>query len=287
MTSVDLNEVNDVEIDEHQDVEDNILDDGIADNDAGDSGEADHEVDDELVVTIGDEPPSEEVEEERKAPAWVKELRKKDRENVRRIRELEEQLKTKDQQPALKLGEKPTLESCEYDPDKYESSLATWFENKRKADEQQAKIEEETRRQQEEWANKLASYNEEKKKLKVRDFDDAEHLVKEKLTDVQQGIIIQGADNPALVIYALKVNPKKLAELSTIKDPVKYAFAVAKLEKDLKVTTKKDAPPPERKISGSGSTSAAIDSQLDRLRKEAERTGDYSKVMAYKRNLKK
>jgi hypothetical protein len=56
--------------------------------------------------------------------------------------------------------------------------------------------------------------------------------------------MLQGADNPALVVYALGKNPKKAKELSEIKDPVKFAFAVAKLEKELKVTNRRAAPHP-------------------------------------------
>lgn len=243
--------------------------------------------DGDVVVTIGDDPIPDEVEEERKAPEWVKELRKNDREKTRKIRELEEQLKQRTEvQPSLKLGEKPTLESCEYDPDKYESSLAKWFEDKRKVDEEAKKIEETTKQSQKAWDDRLKFYEDKKADLKVRDFDEAEFAVKEKLSVVQQGIMIKGAENPALVVYALKMNPKKLAQLAAIQDPIEYAFAVAKLEKDLKVT-RKEAPPPERKVTGTGSLSGTNDSKLDRLREEASKTGDYSKVMAYKRNLKK
>ena len=94
--------------------------------------------------------------------------------------------------------------------------------------------------------------------------------------------MLQGADNPALVIYALGKNPKKAKELADIKDPVKFAFAVAKLEKELKVTNRRAAPPPERVVSGTGRSSGAVDSTLERLREDAARTGNMTKVIAYK-----
>jgi hypothetical protein len=96
-------------------------------------------------------------------------------------------------------------------------------------------------------------------------------------------VILQGADNPALVVYALGKNPKKAKELSSIADPVKFAFAVAKLEKELKVMPRKSAPAPERVVQTTGPKSGAVDSTLERLRAEAEKTGDYNKVMQYKR----
>lgn len=246
----------------------------------------DDQSDDEMIITIGNDPFPEEVEEERKAPEWVKELRKNDREKTRKIRELEEQLKAKNEsQQALKLGEKPTLESSEYDPEKYEQNLAKWFEDKRKVDEEAKKIEEATKQSQQAWNDRLKFYDDEKAKLKVKNFDDAEALVKEKLSETQQGILIQGAQNPAIVILALSMNPKRLADLSAISDPIKYAFAASKLEAELKIS-RKEAPPPERKINGTGSITGSIDSNLDKLRSEAERTGDYSKVIAYKRSKK-
>jgi hypothetical protein len=104
---------------------------------------------------------------------------------------------------------------------------------------------------------------------------------------MQQGMIVQGADNAALVVYALGKNPKKAKELASITDPVKFAFAVAKLETQLKISNRKAQTSPERKISGTGRPSGAVDSTLDRLRADAEKTGDYSKVFQYKKQKHK
>jgi len=83
-------------------------------------------------------------------------------------------------------------------------------------------------------------------------------------------------------------NPKKLEELSKITDPVDFAFKVAKLESQLKVTDRK-APKPEKRVSSnkSGGISGNSDKTLDRLRDEAAKSGDYTKVTAYKRKLHK
>jgi len=54
----------------------------------------------------------------------------------------------------------------------------------------------------------------------------------------------------------------------------------------LKVTNRKPATAPEKVLTGTGSTSGSVDSTLDKLRAEAEKTGDYTKVTAYKRKLK-
>lgn len=240
------------------------------------------EQDDEVIVSIGEESPPQ--EEEKPAPEWVRDLRKQHRELQKRNRELEAKLnQAPETQKAQEVGKKPTLEDFDYDAERYEASLADWFERKRQADEQAAKLQAERENQAKEWQAKLDGYSKAKAELKVRDYDEAEDITKDTLNVLQQGVILQGAENPALLVYALGKNPKKAKELASISDPVKFAFAVAKLETQLKVTNRKAAPPPEKTVQGTGKVSGTVDSTLDRLRAEAEKSGDYSKVMAYKR----
>ena len=237
---------------------------------------------DEVVVSIGEEAPP--PEEPAHAPEWVRELRKTNRELQRQNRELQSKLQTTTitETKPVTLGPKPKLEDHDYDADKFEEALANWFERKRQADEANAKQEAEVMNQQKAWQAKLDGYGKAKAELRVKDFDDAEAVAQELFNVTQQGVMLQGADNPALVVYALGKNPKKAQELAAIKDPVKFAFAVAKLEKDLKVTNRRAAPPPERVVSGTGRVSGAVDSTLERLREEAARTGNMTKVIQYK-----
>lgn len=249
-------------------------------NAASEDNEGDN---DEVIVSIGEEAPP--PEEPAHAPEWVRELRKTNRELQRQNRELQGKLQTTAQteiKPVV-LGAKPKLEDHDYDADKFEEALANWFERKRQADDVNAKQEAEVMNQQKAWQAKLDGYGKAKAELKVKDFEDAEAIAQELFNVTQQGVMLQGADNPALVVYALGKNPKKAQELAAIKDPVKFAFAVAKLEKDLKVTNRKAAPPPERIVSGTGRVSGAVDSTLERLREEAARTGNMTKVIQYKR----
>ena len=259
--------------DEHKSTGDQGEDQSTEDNE-GDS--------DEVIVSIGEEAPP--PEEQTHAPEWVRELRKTNRELQRQNRELQGKLQSTAQtetKPVV-LGKKPSLEEHDYDADKFEVALADWFERKRQADESNAKQEAEVMNQQKAWQAKLDGYGKAKAELRVKDFEDAEAVAQELFNITQQGVVLQGADNPALVIYALGKNPKKAKELSDIKDPVKFAFAVAKLEKELKVTNRRAAPPPERIVSGTGRVSGAVDSTLERLRAEAEKTGNMTKVIQYK-----
>jgi len=240
--------------------------------------------DDGLVVSIDGESPA----PEEAAPEWVRDLRKQHREQKRRNRELEQELEQmrSQGQRAQPLGPKPTLEVYDYDTDKYEAALANWFDRKRRHDAEQEAVQRQQQAITHQWEQKQQEYFRRKEALKARDFDDAEDVVKDILNVTQQGIIVKGAENPEIVVYALGKNPKKAQELAQIDDPIDFAFAISKLEAKLKVATKKSAPPPEKTVKGQGRVSGSVDSTLERLRAEAEKTGDYSKVLRYKKQLK-
>jgi len=238
---------------------------------------------DDVVVTIGEDAPPQ--EETTQAPEWVRELRKSHRELQKQNRELQAKLQTNTTETKpVALGKKPKLEDHDYDSEQYETALNDWFDRKRQSDDAETKQQAEVMNQQKAWQDKLDGYNKAKAEIKVKDYDDAEQLAQEVLNVTQQGIVLQGADNPALVIYALGKNPTKAKEIGSIKDPVKFAFAVAKLEKELKVTNRKAATAPEKVVtSNGGALSGGLDSTLERLRADADKTGNYTKVLQYKR----
>lgn len=234
----------------------------------------------EVVVQIGEEP----TEEEPRAPEWVRELRKQHRELQRKNRELEERLHV--QTPQVTLGKKPTLDDFDYDAEKFERALESWYDKKKQIDALQQRARQAEEEQAKSWQEKLENYASAKNSLRVKDYEDAEMVAQEALNTVQQGVILQGSENPALVVYAIGKNPKKAKELASISDPVKFAFAIAKLESQLKVQPKRVPPSPDRPIVGSAPSSGTVDSTLDRLRAEAERTGDMTKVIRYKQQLR-
>jgi len=241
-------------------------------------------IEDEVTVTIGDAKPEEEPKQA--APSWVRELRKKERELQREVRELRAKLNTapvENRPPAL--GAKPKLEDHDYDAERYEAALANWFERKRAQDEHEAKQKQAQEAERSAWESKIESYKKAKSTLRVRDYEEAEHAVIDALDVTQQGIIVSGADNPALLTYALGKDPEKLKEFSAIRDPVKFSFAVAKLETQLKVSPKAKPPAPEQTPKGSAPKST-VDSTLERLRDEAQRTGNADRLLAYKRQLR-
>jgi len=269
--------------DEQQPVEIEVSEDESADGQQAVGSDDEHaEESDEVVVSIGEESPP--TEEEVRAPEWVRELRKANREKERRIRELEARLATTaPENKPVQLGPKPKLEDHDYDAERFEQALDAWHERKRQHDLETERVRQAEQAQQQAWQAKLEGYSKAKAELKVRDYEDAEAIAQEVFSVTQQGVILQGAENPALVVYALGKNPKKAADLAKITDPVKFAFAVARLEKELKVTNRRAAPAPERIVQGTGRASGTVDSTLERLRAEAEKTGNYTKVLQYKR----
>lgn len=245
-------------------------------------------IEDEVEVSIGDKPVQAE-EPKQSAPAWVRELRRRERELQREVRELRAKVQTpqqvENQPPAV--GAKPKLEDHDYDAEKFETALAAWFERKRQADEHAVKQKQAEEQQKQAWQARLDAYGKAKASLRVRDYDDAEASVTEALNVTQQGIIVSGSENPALVTYAIGKDPAKLKELAAIADPVKFAFAVAKLETQLKVNPRKPAAAPETVVkSTTRLAGGSHDQVLERLREEADKTGDLTKVIAYKAKLK-
>jgi hypothetical protein len=242
---------------------------------------------DEVVVSIdGETPPQTEEEfQGQPAPEWVKELRKTSREQAKKIRELEAEKLTAAQPVQTEaLGSEPTLEENDYDEAKFKAKWKTWNAKQAEQETKTRERQQQAKSEQDAWNAKLAAYRE--APLKVPDFEEAEHATTEALNPTQQGILIIGPDTPAVskqLIYALGKNPNKLKELSAIKDPVKFAFAAAKVLEKLTVTPRKTPPAPETQVRGSASVSGAVDSTLAKLQAEADKTGNRSKVNAYRR----
>lgn len=242
---------------------------------------------DEVIVTVGDETPQEEQEQER-APEWVRELRKQHRELQRKVREYEERERAPSAATALPaLKAKPKLEDHDYDTEQYETALESWYRQKEAHEAAERKAKEAAEEQDRAWKAKLESYGKAKTELKVRDFEEAEHAVLETLSVTQQGVVLQGSENPALLVYALGKNPKRAKELASITDPVRFAFAVAKLEAQLKVQPRSKPPAPEKTVpAGSAPVSGNSEATLERLREEASKTGDFTKVLRFKAQMK-
>lgn len=245
-----------------------------------------------LVVTLGEEVSEEGAEEvdEKTAPQWVKDLRKKTKEQERELREYKRKLAEKEtQQVAEEIGKRPSLsdDGIDFDEEVYAQRLLEWTDKKKAAEAAEAAERAKREEADRTFNERLTAYNQKKTALKVEDFDDAESAVVSTLSKTQQGIIVNYCDKPELLIYAVGRNDKELARLAAITDPIKFALEIQTIEREkLKVTTRKPATSPERTVSASAPITSS-DKHLEALEREADRTGDRSKIIAYKRTLKK
>ena len=241
----------------------------------------------ELIVTIGEEAPPQQ-DEDTKAPEWLRNVRKQNREQAKKIRVLEQQLaQAQPREQTPQLGPKPTLESCDYDADLFERKLDAWKERKIVSDRQQAEARDAEAKRQEYFNSKFEAYSTRKAEVigKIKDFADVEETVLDALNDTQRGVVLAHAKDPALLLYAIGKDEKRLQELAKLSDPVEFIFAVARMETQMRTQSRKPASAPETRISGSA-PSPGSETQLNKLREAAEKTGDYTKVIAYKNQLK-
>lgn len=250
-------------------------------DDQQDQPQIEDEDDDEPIVQFGDE---EVTNDGARDTDLVKHLRAQIRERDKRLAEA---ARSAPQPQRLELGEKPTLESCEYDEEAFEQELDNW--KTRKAQIEQAQIEQQRMQQasQQTWQSQLQQYQAKRAELKFADVDEAEETAASALNEVQQAVIVKTADNPALVLYSLGKHPSKLAEIAGITDPLLLTKALTRMEATLRISSrKKNAPEPEQIARGSARVSKGSDKKLEQLEKEADRLGDRTKLIAYRKSLK-
>jgi hypothetical protein len=236
----------------------------------------------EIVVESGEseEPPPKD------ATAWFKmrreqaELKAKLAEQERKLKALETPSQVADP------GPEPTLEDCDFSQETYKAKLRAWDKARERkaahdaaAAEQAAAMQRDQTTKYNEYLSKREAYSK-----SVPNYLESETAVKAALSGDRQALLLNYTKNPALVVGALGRMPKLLEDLAKQSDPGRFIAAVSELEtrvKESKRTTQ--APPPERPLRGSGAVSGSADKQLERLRAEAERTGDYSKVFEHKK----
>lgn len=246
--------------------------------------------DGEISITIGDEPASAEGEDDdvppEKSGGLIKDLRHKLKLASREVKQLRAERESSTQKPAeIVLGEKPKMSDpdIDFDEEKFAERVEQWAEQKAKADEQKRKKDEADQAFQAAWQKKLKDFDDAKAKLPVPDYEDAETLVDDHFDITQRGILIDCAKDPVKLKYALGKNAAKLKELGAIKNYAQFTYQLAQLETQLKVTKRNAPPPPERVIRSNVTGAAAVDSQIERLRAEARKSGDYSKVTEFNR----
>ena len=257
------------EADEAED--DDQQDDGGAEEDGEDDG-------DEPEVFVG-------FDGEEAAPASesensvIRELRGRIREQAKRLAELERGSAPEE----VEVGPEPTLEGADYDEDRFKADWQAWTQRKAQAERQQSEKQQRVEAEKEAFNKRVQAFEAGKAKLGVADFDDAETTVAGVLPNETMAIILH-SEKSAELVYALSRAPGKLDELSKL-NPLKAAMMVGKLEDKVQTRTTRKPPNPDRPVRGNAAPAAA-DKTLARLEKEAERTGDRTAVIRYKRELR-
>lgn len=248
--------------------------------DAGDAGIGDAGADNE--TGEGDDDFAVEFEGEdagAEETPLVAKLRQEIRERDKRLAEY-----TRTAKPKIEVGEKPTLESCEYDEERYEAELDGWKERKRQAEAQEQEAERESQARAERDQRAFVNYRARAQTLPVKDFDQAEQIVVNALPELHSRALLHYTKDPAKLVYALSQNPAQMERIGNEPDVIKAILMMAELEGKMKVTTRKKPPAPESESiqHGSARPSAANDRHLEKLEAQAAKTGDRSAIAKYR-----
>ena len=276
----DAEQVDNELLDDEQDIEDGQDDEQDADGEGSES--QDDSADDALDFSFDDGEDSDGDKDPfagQKAPQWIKDTRKENRELKRQLRQLQQQQGIHEQQV---LREKPTLDDHDYDSDAFEQDYAQWLTEKQQVD---AQVHAERQKYQQ--------YHERYKadvdaiKAKAPDYDEVELSVVDVLSEQKQGLLQMLVDNPAKVVYALgKNSPAQLERLSKL-DDIQFAKQIVLMEMQMSSKTKsRNQNKPKPKTHELEGAAGGADTRLAKLEAEADRTGDRSKVAAYKKQMK-
>lgn len=253
-----------------------------SDNAGDDAGKGDEGTEISLTLEGGDdENAANDAQRDEPAPAWVKGLRKENRDKDRRIRQLERDIANRSPAPAaIVAGPKPTLEGCAFDSDRFERELSDWMTRDGEAKRAQADQQRLQEDSQKNWQKRIADVNGAADRMSIAGGEDAREGFEGTLSVIQQAIVLNGPEDAKLsaqLRHAIGANPSVAKRLAAINDPVRFAFAVAELVPKMKIN-RKAAPSPERRLSSGAVGTAAVDNALEEARKRADKTGDRTEV---------
>lgn len=213
---------------------------------------------------------------------WVTDLRKKNRELTKQVRALERAKPVEKQAETATLPPKPTLSGSGYDEELFQAETDKWYAKKAEIDAVKARQEARDREESNKINQIRVSYVEAAAKLGAEDFPEAEQEVQESLSEIQQGLLLRGAVNSARLVHFIGKNPDVLDRLAQMHDPVKFAAEIGRIEANMKARTANNRPAPEKTVRSTGGVTGASNGTLDKLRADAMKTGDFTKVHQYR-----
>lgn len=268
-----------------------VIDDAALD--AGDDIQADDDdVDppandgdgEEVVFGFGDESDEDHPDD----TTVLRTLRQRQREDAREKAEMRRELDAlKAKLPTTEaLGPEPQMEDFGFDEQEWKAEWVKWNGKKAQHEARQTEAQKTQQAQQAAWQTRVGEFYTKAEELRIPNLKDIEQSISDAFGDDPAGnaaksILIYSGD-PRL-IAALSASPAKLSELVALKDrPVELAIAVGELKGK---TVKKVLPKPDKALRGQA-PSMGGDKHLAKLEAEAARTGDRSKLIAYRAQLK-
>ncbi len=257
----------------------------IDDDDTGETLELEVEVpefeeeESDVVIAFADD----ETEEE---PELVKKLRDQIRDRDRKLAQFRRAPVAADDDPEPLVPDEPSEDDAGWDFDKFREAMRAREKAVLAHADWKARQTERDNARNAAQARQSKRVEQQKNALGAKDYDAKIERVKEALSPEQLAVIINAAENPAKLLYALGGSEARLAELAGEENLARVAGKAYAMEGKITMG-KKTAPAPETMVRGAtGTLSHGTDKHLERLEKEAERTGDRSAVQKYKRSLK-
>lgn len=266
--------------------------------DGEDAGEVEIDLDTELLeieepeLADGEEVELDDDEDAVLVSNPIRQLRTVNRDLARKLKleqqdklRLQKQLESSSTTVIDELPPEPDLEDdgIDYDPAIFKQKWAEWNAKKQLIESKKAEVETKAKTQQEKFNQRLSSY--EQGKSNYKGIGDAEKAVTSILTVNQQGIVVQYADDPAFVVWALGKNPVALNQLASIDDPIEYAIKVREIERKAKekmTTSSSKAPAPEKIVTGKTAIPSNHQKRLDQLRE----SGNITESLRLKKQLR-
>lgn len=237
----------------------------------------------EVVISFGEDGDAEEADE----TPLVKKLRDQNRQYARELKRMRTAPASSSDDPEPGIPARPSLEALDYDQDKFDAAIDAREEAIKRYAAWERRNEEREAVRKRQADDEAKQVEQQVKSLGVSDYQDRASAVRDRLTDQQMAVLINAAENKAKLLYALGRSETKLEELASIDNLARFAARCGQLEKEIRVA-KKQAPAPESRVRGATASTAVSDDskELAKLEAEADRTGDRSKIVAYRRQLR-
>jgi len=182
------------------------------------------------------------------------------------------------------VGEKPTLEGCDYDEDRYDRERDAWKERKRQADEAADEQEQLGRAVSDDIAEAHRAYEQQRSGLRLAGYDAANDRVTAALPDViLNALNIAAGGKAAAVRFYLGTHEDELAKIKALNpkkatDWFRAAGMIGAMAEKINVSRKPTTTPVERRPGATGGSSSGTRS-LDTALARASKTGNVNDIM--------